>query len=95
MAIILPVFVGRLEAGRSGPSGFSGHTTAGGSDSASLGLAVGAPFLGSLLCGVLEGAALGNRKLSTSSRVWGVVTEIGKWSAGLLIFFLVDMALLS
>lgn len=95
VAIILPVFVGRLEADRSGPSGFSGHTTAGGSDSASLGLAVGAPFLGSLLCGVLEGAALGNRKLSTSSRVWGVVTEIGKWSAGLLIFFLVDMALLS
>eukprot|EP01043_Picozoa_sp_COSAG02_P051581 COSAG02_NODE_5448_length_4314_cov_2.488019_1_plen_569_part_00 len=94
LAMLLPVLVARAEADRSGSS-FSGQGTAGHADSVSLILAVGAPFLGSLLCSVLEGAALGNRKLGTSSRLWGVATEIGKWSVGLLIFVLLDMVLLS
>jgi hypothetical protein len=58
-------------------------------------LSVAAPFLGSLFVGVLEGAALADRKLSTSSRLCGVLIEVGKWLAGLLILFLLDTVLIS
>ena len=80
-AVLLPVFAGGSE---------TGHATS----PQAIDLAIGAPFLGTLLCGVLEGAALADRKLSTSSRLWTIAIEVAKWTAGLLVYILFDVVLL-
>lgn len=97
-AMLIPVLVGRAEAARSRSSdqaaaraGENGYVDA----SMAVVLSVAAPFLGSLFVGVLEGAALADRKLSTSSRLCGVLIEVGKWLAGLLILILLDAVLIS
>ena len=95
-AILMPVLVGRVHADRSSSrdqaaAGENGYADA----SMAIVLSVAAPFLGSLCVGVLEGAALADRKLSTSSRLCGVLIEVGKWLAGLLIYFLLGMVLIS